>query len=69
MNLLVINPFDIIVVAVMIIILYAVSIAILFKNKSTIWPYLALLFFPVIAPIGIIAGYFMTNKIKSPITK
>ncbi|GAB0155944.1 hypothetical protein CHRYSEOSP005_12060 [Chryseobacterium sp. Alg-005] len=62
MKLLVIGPFDIIVFALMIITLYAVAIAILFKNKSSIWPYLALLFFPIIAPIGIIAGYFMTSK-------
>lgn len=65
MKLLVISPFDIITAALMIITLYAVAIAILFKNRSNIWPYLALLFFPIIAPIGIIAGYCMTKTIKS----
>lgn len=65
MKLLAIGPFDIIVVALMVITLYAVAIAILIRNHSNIWPYLALLFFPIIAPIGIIAGYSMSNKIKS----
>ncbi|WP_027378782.1 hypothetical protein [Chryseobacterium daeguense] len=58
MNILVITPFEILFVAIAVIILYIVAISILFKKKSGILPYLALLIFPVLAPVGIILGNF-----------
>jgi len=44
-------------------VLYAAAIAVLFKNRSGILPYLALLIFPVIGPLGIVIGNY-TNKIQ-----
>jgi len=36
--------------------LYITAVAKLFKNKSGLLPYLALILFPVIGPLGIILG-------------
>jgi hypothetical protein len=63
MNLLVITPYEILVVAVAVIALYIVAISILFKNKSGILPYLALILFPILGPLGIVFGNYK-NKIK-----
>ncbi|WP_177175273.1 hypothetical protein [Chryseobacterium taichungense] len=46
-----------------IVVLYVSAIAILFKNKSGLLPYLILLVFPVIGPLGIVMGNY-TKKIK-----
>jgi hypothetical protein len=40
--------------------LYIYAISLLFKNKSGILPYVALIIFPIIGPVGIILG----NKLK-----
>lgn len=63
MNLLSITSFQIIAVFMAIAVLYVAAIAVLFKNRSGILPYLALLIFPVIGPLGIIIGNY-TKKIK-----
>lgn len=63
MSLLLITPFQIIAVLIAIVVLYAAAIAVLFKNRSGILPYLALLIFPVIGPLGIILGDY-TKKTK-----
>jgi hypothetical protein len=46
-----------------IIVLYISAIMILFKTKSGILPYLALILFPIIGPLGIVFGNY-TKKIK-----
>ncbi|NML58172.1 hypothetical protein [Chryseobacterium cheonjiense] len=56
MNLLSINGFQIIAVFMIIAALYITAVAKLFKNKSGLLPYLALILFPVIGPLGIILG-------------
>ncbi|KIC62459.1 hypothetical protein RM51_13085 [Chryseobacterium taiwanense] len=63
MNLLVITPYEIILFAVAVIVLYIVAISTLFKNKSGILPYLVLILFPVLGPLGIVFGNYM-KKIK-----
>jgi hypothetical protein len=63
MNLLVITPYEILLVAIAVIALYIVAISILFKNKSGILPYLALILFPILGPLGIVFGNYK-NKIK-----
>ncbi len=63
MNLLSITPFQIIAVIMAIVVLYVTAIAVLFKNRSGILPYLTLLIFPVIGPLGIIFGDY-TKKTK-----
>ncbi len=63
MNLLVITPYEIILFAVAVIVLYIVAISTLFKNKSGILPYLALILFPVLGPLGIVFGDYV-KKIK-----
>lgn len=63
MNLLSITPFQILFAAMAIIVLYISAIMILFKTKSGILPYLALILFPIIGPLGIVFGNY-TKKIK-----
>ncbi|SEM60388.1 hypothetical protein SAMN05421856_104417 [Chryseobacterium taichungense] len=63
MNVLSITPFQIIFLLMAIVVLYVSAIAILFKNKSGLLPYLILLVFPVIGPLGIVMGNY-TKKIK-----
>ncbi|WP_312900550.1 hypothetical protein [Chryseobacterium taichungense] len=63
MNVLSITPFQIIFLLMAIVVLYVSAIAILFKNKSGLLPYLILLVFPVIGPLGIVLGNY-TKKIK-----
>ncbi|SMP06069.1 hypothetical protein [Chryseobacterium profundimaris] len=63
MNVLLINAFQIVTVFTAIAVLYAAAIAVVFKNRSGILPYLALIFLPVIGPLGIILGNY-TKKIK-----
>lgn len=63
MNLLVITPYEIILFAVAVIVLYIVAISTLFKNKSGILPYLALIIFPIFGPLGIVLGNYM-KKVK-----
>lgn len=63
MNILVITPFEIIFAAITVIVLYISAITVLFKTKSGILPYLALILFPVIGPLGIIFGNQL-NKTK-----
>ncbi|SEW44638.1 hypothetical protein SAMN05421841_3217 [Chryseobacterium wanjuense] len=63
MNILVITPFEIIFAAIAVIVLYISAITVLFKTKSGILPYLALILFPVIGPLGIIFGNQL-NKTK-----
>ncbi|UPQ74773.1 hypothetical protein [Chryseobacterium nepalense] len=63
MNILSINAFQILTVAIFVAVLYATAIAVLFKNRSGILPYLALILFPLIGPLGIIVGNY-TKKIK-----
>lgn len=63
MNMLVITSFQILFAAIAIIVLYVSAIMILHKTKSGILPYLAVIFFPVIGPLGIILGnYSKTEK-------
>lgn len=62
MNLLSITPFHIISVLMVIAILYIAAIAILYKNKSGLLPYLVLLVFPVIGPLGIVVGNYTKKK-------
>jgi hypothetical protein len=63
MNLLSITPFQILFAAIAIIVLYISAIMILFKTKSGILPYLALILFPIFGPLGIVFGNY-TKKIK-----
>lgn len=63
MNILSINAFQILTVTIFVAVLYAAAIAVLFKNRSGIFPYLALILFPLIGPLGIIVGNY-TKKIK-----
>lgn len=63
MNILSINAFQILTVTIFVTVLYAAAIAVLFKNRSGILPYLALILFPLIGPLGIIVGNY-TKKIK-----
>lgn len=63
MKLLVITPYEILLFAVAVIVLYIVAISTLFKNKSGILPYLALILFPIFGPLGIVFGNYM-KKIK-----
>ncbi|MCS3867662.1 hypothetical protein J3D55_000578 [Chryseobacterium ginsenosidimutans] len=63
MNLLSITPFQILFAAIAIIVLYISAIMILFKTKSGILPYLALILFPILGPLGIVFGNY-TKKIK-----
>lgn len=63
MNILSINAFQILTGFMVIAVLYAAAIAVLFKNRSGIIPYLVLIIFPVIGPLGIIIGNY-TKKIQ-----
>ncbi len=63
MNILVITPFKILFAAIAVFVLYISAIMVLFKTKSGILPYLALILFPVIGPLGIIFGNHL-NKTK-----
>lgn len=63
MNILSISPFQILFAAIAVIVLYISAIAILVKTKSGILPYLALVLFPIIGPLGIVFGNY-TKKIK-----
>lgn len=63
MSLLSINAFHILLGAVAVIILYIAAIAVLLRTKSGILPYLALILFPVIAPLGILLGDY-NRKVK-----
>jgi hypothetical protein len=63
MNLLIITPYQILFFAVAVIVLYTVAISTLFKNKAGILPYLALILFPVLGPLGIVFGDYV-KKIK-----
>jgi hypothetical protein len=62
-NIIIITPFHILFGAIAIIVLYISAIMILFKTKSGILPYLAVLLFPIIGSLGIVFGYY-TNKRK-----
>lgn len=53
--LLVIKPYDIIFIALALVILYTVAVTKLVKAKSGILPYILLLF-PIVGPLGIIIG-------------
>jgi hypothetical protein len=63
MSILVITPFQIIFAAIAIAVLYISAIMILFKTKSGILPYLAVILFPIVGPLGILFGNY-TKKIK-----
>lgn len=63
MNLLIINPFEILFFITAVVVLYIAAISTLFKNKSGILPYLALILFPILGPLGIVFGNYM-KKIK-----
>ncbi|MCF2221126.1 hypothetical protein H9Q08_17710 [Chryseobacterium sp. PS-8] len=67
MSLLSINAFQILICAVAVIILYIAAIAVLLRTKSGILPYMALILFPVIDPLGILLGNYnrKANKQKS----
>ncbi len=56
MNILSITVYHIIFAGLGVILLYSSAIAILYKNKSGLLPYLAILFFPIIGSLGIILG-------------
>ncbi|WP_294223749.1 hypothetical protein [uncultured Chryseobacterium sp.] len=58
MNILSINAFHIIFAAVAVIALYISAIMLLYRSKSGLLPYLAVFFFPVVGPLGIILGNF-----------
>ncbi|AZA59195.1 hypothetical protein EG350_19240 [Chryseobacterium shandongense] len=64
MNILAINAFQILIGFILTAVLYAAAVAVLFKNKSGILPYLALIIFPVIGPLGIIIGDYTNKKIQ-----
>ena len=63
MNILSISSFQILFAAIAIIVLYISAIAILVKTKSGILPYVALILFPILGPLGIVFGNY-TKKIK-----
>lgn len=63
MNILLIRPPEIVVMFLLLITLYITAIALSFKNRSGISPYLALVFLPIIGPLGIILGNFL-KKVK-----
>ena len=63
MNILSITPFHIIFAVLTVIILYISAIMILFKTKAGILPYIALILFPILGPLGIVFGSY-TKKIK-----
>lgn len=58
-NTLIITPYNILFAALAVIILYVFAISILFKNKSGILSYLALIIFPIFGPMGIIFGNYL----------
>jgi hypothetical protein len=60
MNPLSINILHITFFIIILCMLYIYAISLLFKNKSGILPYVALIIFPIIGPVGIILG----NKLK-----
>jgi hypothetical protein len=63
MNILSISAFQILFAAIAIIVLYISAIAVLVKTKSGILPYVALIIFPILGPLGIVFGNY-TKKIK-----
>lgn len=63
MNILSITPFQILFVGIAVLALYISAIMVLFKTKSGILPYLALILFPILGPLGIVFGNYM-KKIK-----
>jgi len=58
MSILLITPFQILFAAIAVIVLYISAIMILFKAKSGLLPYLALIFLPILGPLGIILGNY-----------
>lgn len=60
MNTLSINILHITFFIIILCMLYIYAISLLFKNKSGILPYVTLIIFPIIGPVGIILG----NKLK-----
>ncbi|WP_415324491.1 hypothetical protein [Chryseobacterium sp. MMS23-Vi53] len=57
-NTLIITPYNILFAALAVMVLYVFAISILFKNKSGILSYLALIIFPIFGPLGIIFGNY-----------
>ncbi len=66
MNLLIIKPFEILFSLAFLIIIYVISIGILYRKKSGILPYLVLILFPILGSIAIILSEV---KIKSFLKK
>ncbi|ALR32259.1 MULTISPECIES: hypothetical protein [Chryseobacterium] len=62
MGILLITPFAILFAALAVIGLYISAIMILFKTKSGVLPYIALILFPILGPLGILLGNL--KKIK-----
>lgn len=62
MSILSINFLNITFLLLVLVVLYVYAISLLFKNKAGILPYLSLIFFPVIGPIGIIVGDSLRKK-------
>lgn len=58
MNILSITVYHIIFAGLGVLLLYVSAITILYKNKSGLLPYLAVLLFPVIGSLGIIIGNY-----------
>ncbi len=49
-------------VAVAVVVLYIYAITLLYRNKSGLLPYLAVLFLPVVGPLGIVLGNLSKPK-------
>jgi hypothetical protein len=58
MSILLITHFQILFAVIAVIVLYISAIMILFKTKSGLLPYLALIFLPILGPLGIILGNY-----------
>jgi hypothetical protein len=63
MSILIITPFQILFAAMMTMALYISAIMVLLKTKSGILPYLVVILFPIVGPLGILFGNY-AKKIK-----
>ncbi len=62
MNILSINAFHIMFAAVAVVVLCIYAMTLLYRNKSGLLPYLAVLFLLVVGPLGIVLGNLSKPK-------
>lgn len=62
MELLLITPTKILAISILLLAIYIFAISIIYKNRAGLLPYLVLLLFPILGPLGIILGEFTKKK-------